>query len=29
MHFRYEDAFLRLRRIVYAMQDIFEHKVPF
>jgi hypothetical protein len=29
MHFRYEGAFLRLRRIVYAMQGIFEHKVPF
>lgn len=28
MHFRYEDASLRSRRIVYTMQDTFEHKVP-
>ncbi len=28
MHFRYEDASLRLRRIVYTMQVTFEHKVP-
>ena len=29
MHFRYGDASLRLRWIVYAMQGTFEHKVPF
>lgn len=28
MHFQYEDASLRSRRIVYAMQGTFEHKVP-
>ena len=29
MHFRYEDASLRSRWIVYTMQGTFEHKVPF